>query len=60
MTKFMALQLHKGDEVIDNDTKESIYVICSFEDVIEGKSYVMIEGIGKNQGYNHWSSDNIS
>lgn len=50
-----ALKLHKGDEVIDKVSKESIYVICSFEEKIApGKMAVMIEGTGAKQGYNHW------
>jgi hypothetical protein len=52
-----ALKLHKGDEVIDKVSGESIYVICSFEEPVSpGKRVVMIEGTGAKQGYNHWQS----
>jgi len=46
-----AIKLHKGDEVVDKKTGESIYVICAFEE----PGVVMIEGTAKHSGYNHWT-----
>jgi hypothetical protein len=55
-----AAKLHKGDEVVDKVTGESIYVICAFEEpVAPGKKCVMIEGTGKKQGYNHWQHTTV-
>jgi hypothetical protein len=57
-----ALKLHKGDEVVDKVTGESIYVICAFEDyILPGKKgkCVMIEGTGEKQGYNHWQHTTV-
>jgi hypothetical protein len=49
-----AIKLHKGDEVVDKKTGESIYVIDAFEDYFPER-VVMIEGTGKHTGYNHWA-----
>lgn len=51
-----ALKLREGDEVVDKVSGEVIRVACVFEDVIDGKKVVMIEGVGVVQGYNHWRS----
>jgi hypothetical protein len=52
-----AEKLHKGDEVIDKVSGESIKVICAFEEPecsTNTKKCIMIEGIKSKQGYNHW------
>ena len=55
-----ALKLHKGDEVVDKVSGESIYVICSFEEKWgTGERVVMIEGTGAKQGYNHWQHTTV-
>lgn len=54
-----AIKLHVGDEVVSKETGESVDVICAFEDVIDGKKVVMIEGTGAQQGYGHWRSTKI-
>jgi hypothetical protein len=56
-----AIKLHKGDEVVDKKTGESIYVICVFEEYSPGNPeyVVMIEGTGEKQGYNHWGHTRV-
>ena len=55
-----AEKLHKGDEVIDKVSGESIQVICSFEEPLpHGKKCIMIEGTGTKQGYNHWQHTTV-
>jgi hypothetical protein len=53
-----AIKLHKGDEVVDKKTGESIYVICAFEDRCP-EPVVVIEGTGKHTGYNHWGHTRV-
>ena len=59
MTFKLAEKLHVGDEVIDKVTGESIRVICAFEESYAGKKYIMIEGVGTKQGYNHWQHTTV-
>jgi len=55
-----AYKLHKGDEVIDKKTGESIYVICAWDEpVAQGKRCIVIEGTGEKQGYNHWDHKSV-
>jgi hypothetical protein len=53
MDKRNAIKLHKGDEVVDKKTGETIHVICAFEDFCP-EPVVMIEGTGERTGYGHW------
>ena len=54
-----ALKLPPGSEVIEKSTGKSIKVILPFEDVIDDKPVVLIEGTRSDNHYDHWSSDQV-
>jgi hypothetical protein len=58
-----AIKLHNNDEVIDKKTTESINVLSvtrlSSAESVSGRPTVVIEGIGKQNGYGLWSHQEV-
>ncbi len=60
MTYRAAKKLHNGDEVIDKTTGESVKVLSIKQEPGPPYPYILIEGIGAKQGYNHWQHTTVT
>jgi len=54
-----AKKLHNGDEVQDKTTKEIVKVLSIKKEPGPPYPYIMIEGVGDQQGYNHWQHTTV-